>query len=128
MRDYRQNPGVVQRVNAAWERAGLTGPQKAVLVVLTWHSDNDLICWPGIDRLSDMTSLGRSTVQRALKDLEAARVIRVRRSRGHASNVYFLDTIARMLQLPIPKDPFGRRPHNRAPINNVVSIGRQIPF
>lgn len=49
----------------------ITGPQKPVLVALADMADEDSSCYPGQERLSEMTGLSVPTVARALKRLEA---------------------------------------------------------
>lgn len=48
----------------------LTGPAKPVLVALADMADESASCYPGQERLADMTGLSVSTVSRALRRLE----------------------------------------------------------
>ena len=64
--------------------------QKLVLLALADHAnDENFQCWPSLTHICKKTNLGRSTVARSLRDLEAARVID-RRKRGQQTTVYVL--------------------------------------
>lgn len=71
-------------------------PHRAKLVYLYLHDrmDKDRKAWPGINTISSDLSLSRSTVKRAIKDLEKSLLIRKEphfRENGSAtSNRYFL--------------------------------------
>ena len=71
-------------------------PNRAKLVYLYLHDrcDNEQKAWPGIRRMAMDLSLSRSTVKRAIRDLEKAGLIRKEshfRENGSAtSNRYFL--------------------------------------
>lgn len=71
----------------------LPSTQKSVLLALLKHADTEGKCYPGIDTLTQLTSLGSSTVGRALKALEAAgyitRTIRAT-NKGRSSTLYQL--------------------------------------
>jgi DNA-binding MarR family transcriptional regulator len=63
-------------------------PQRAktVYLYLISRMDKKRICWPGIARIGSDLSLSRSTVKRAIKDLEKACYIRVEEAfRGNGS-------------------------------------------
>lgn len=77
----------------AWAFAQAIPPSaKLVLLALADHADSDGHCWPGIERLVEMTSLGRSSVIRSLAALEQHGMIeRVRRS--NRSNTYRLGVV-----------------------------------
>lgn len=51
--------------------ATMPSAQKAVLLALGWHADDEGTCWPSIARLVTVTCLSERTVQGALKCLEA---------------------------------------------------------
>ena len=64
--------------------------QKLVLLALADHAnDENFQCWPSLTHICKKTNLGRSTVARSLRDLEAAQVIE-RRKRGQQTTVYVL--------------------------------------
>ena len=71
-------------------------PHRAKLVYLYLHDrmDKELNAWPGIKTIAQDLSLSRSTVKRAIKDLEKAGLIRKEpyyRENGSAtSNRYYL--------------------------------------
>ena len=65
-----------------------------VYMYLRSRSDADGSCWPGIKRIASDLHLSRSTVKRALDDLERAgflqRQARHRENGSHTSNLYTL--------------------------------------
>jgi GntR family transcriptional regulator len=71
-------------------------PQRAKLVYLylSDRQDEEHKAWPGINRIASDLSLSRSTVKRAIADLEKAELIRkephCRENGSAASNRYFL--------------------------------------
>ncbi|WP_419607742.1 helix-turn-helix domain-containing protein, partial [Thiolapillus sp.] len=61
----------------------LAAPAKFVLVALAEHvSGEGRECWPSVSRLARMTGCAERTVQRALRTLEAAGLIRVEQRAG----------------------------------------------
>lgn len=86
-----------------WARAvegvQLTPSARHVLLLLATYADaKTRLCSPGVTRLARETGLARSTVQTALAQLEASRlIVRQRRHRdsdgGHTSNIYELRPI-----------------------------------
>ncbi len=71
-------------------------PHRAKLVYLYLHDrmDSEKKAWPGLNTIARDLSVSRSTVKRAVKDLEKARLIRKEphfRENGSAtSNRYYL--------------------------------------
>jgi DNA-binding MarR family transcriptional regulator len=72
-------------------------PHRAKLVYVYLHDrmDNEKKAWPGINRIGADLSLSRSTVNRAIADLEKAGYIRKEaayreNNRGQSSNRYYL--------------------------------------
>lgn len=67
---------------------------KAVYMYLRDRSDKERKCWPGINSIAADLSLSRSTVKRALHDLEKQgyiqRLPRYRESGSRSSNLYVL--------------------------------------
>ena len=67
---------------------------KAVYMYLRDRMNDQRQCWPGIRRIADDLRLSRSTVKRALVELERGGYLRrKRRSRengGDTSNLYFV--------------------------------------
>lgn len=76
---------------AALALRGLAPTSKLVLVALGswWNPSKSDECWPGLQRLQDDTGLSRRSVQRALRELEAARLITTRET-VNGSNRYAL--------------------------------------
>ena len=67
---------------------------RAVYMYLWDHSDTERKCWPGIKTIASDMKLSRSTVKRALDDLERAgyltKVSRYRSNGNSTSNLYTL--------------------------------------
>ncbi len=67
---------------------------KAVYMYLKDRMDTERKCWPGIRRIAADLRLSRSTVKRALRELEKSGYIqKIRRKRdngGWTSNLYLL--------------------------------------
>ena len=65
---------------------------RAVYMYLRDRSDGEGKCWPGINTIAAGLNLSRSTVKRALADLERSgyldREHRVRENGGSTSNLY----------------------------------------
>lgn len=91
--------------NWAYEM-NLTGPAKPVLVALADMADEDASCYPGQDRLSEMTGMSVSTVARALRRLETlGLLVREHRYGAHGyrtSDRYRLQlTVDNLADLPV---------------------------
>jgi len=80
---------------------------KAVLVALADHADADGTCWPSIRRLTQFTSLGERTVQRALKRLadEGRIVVRQRHGQSCLITLRVDDTPSRRRPSPVTATP-----------------------
>lgn len=67
---------------------------KAVYMYLKDRMDSERKCWPGIRRIADDLHLSRSTVKRALQELERSGYIqrnqRKRENGGWTSNLYLI--------------------------------------
>ena len=65
---------------------------KSVLIYLKDHANKQGTCWPGIKTIAFGVSLSRSTVKRALNDLEKAGLVekssRWRENGSFTSNLY----------------------------------------
>ena len=65
---------------------------KSVLIYLKDHANKQGTCWPGIKTIATGVSLSRSTVKRALNDLEKAGLVekssRWRENGSLTSNLY----------------------------------------
>jgi predicted transcriptional regulator len=72
-------------------------PNRAKLVYVYLHDrmDGEKKTWPGINRIGSDLSLSRSTVKRAIGDLETAGYVRkeaaFRKNGSHTSNRYFIE-------------------------------------
>lgn len=74
--------------------AGLPHRAVAVYMYLRDRADKDNRCWPAIRTIGRELRLSRSTVKRALRDLEDAgfltRAARYRENGSNTSNMFFL--------------------------------------
>ena len=68
----------------------VTGPKKAVLVALAGHADATGLCWPTVEHLALFSGYSERSVRSAIKDLQAAKLISVKRGSGHLSSEYRL--------------------------------------
>lgn len=59
-------------MTAVWERPDISSTQKLVLLALADWANDEGLCWPSLDKLCTKSSLGRRTIQMAIKDLCAA--------------------------------------------------------
>jgi len=74
---------------------GIKAGPKAVLVALAdRHNDEKGYAWPSVDTLAEQCCMGTNTVRRAVRALEAAGLLVVVRSQGHAPNSYTIDGAA----------------------------------
>ena len=67
---------------------------KAVYMYLQDRMDTERKCWPGIRRIAADLRLSRTTVKRALRELEQSgylrRIQRIRENGGSTSNLYIV--------------------------------------
>ena len=61
---------------------GLSGRELRVLGVLYAHADTDDYCWPSLDRIAELTRIGRTHIASILAALETKEVITRTRGRG----------------------------------------------
>lgn len=84
-----------EAITWAFKQAGLTATEKFVLVALADYADDEHTCFPAHQKTADRVSASKSTVQRAIKSLEAKgrlRVIPGKRANGSATtNRYLLN-------------------------------------
>ena len=72
-------------------------PHRAIIVYmyLRDRADKNGACFPAISTIASELKLSKSTIKRALSDLEKARYIRherrYRQSGGNSSNLYFVE-------------------------------------
>lgn len=62
-----------------------TGSTYLVALMLADHANADGHCWPSLDRLAQRARLGRSTVTRALRELEGLGELRKLSGKGRGS-------------------------------------------
>jgi Helix-turn-helix domain len=78
----------------AWSIEGLGMADKIVLLRLADHANDQGICWPGKDTLAKVCCASKRTVDAAIANLEAAKLISVQRRRTeqgkNKSNMYEL--------------------------------------
>ena len=80
--------------NFIYAEAQLTHRAKTVYIYLRDRADASGVCWPGIKTIARDMNLSRSTVKRALADLEQhgylAKLPRYRPNGSNTSNLYTL--------------------------------------
>ena len=59
-----------------WEHQGITPTQKLVLLALADWANDEGLCWPSIRRLADKSSLTSRCVQKTIRSLEDAELIK----------------------------------------------------
>lgn len=107
----------------------IKGPQKPVLNALADMADEEASCFPGQQRIANMTGLSVATVRRALDKLEAQKlIVRERRSNslGHRTSDRYRLQLDRVepesLALTLPT----RQPANKAESNS-LALTVQLP-
>jgi len=78
-------------------RPGLGGPATAVLRDLADRSNDSGVCWPSLTTIMADTGFSERTVRRALRRLEAEKLLQTKRIYGRSSRY--------MLQLPRSERP-----------------------
>jgi hypothetical protein len=81
----------------------LRGPAKAVWIALVFRANSKNECWPSLDRIVLDVGLGKSTVCRALDELETLGLIFRRRSEGGRTSSRYGINCARAGQLTVPE-------------------------
>lgn len=84
-------------VSAVCWRVQLPAGEKLVLMCLADFADDDGICWPGIELLTERTGMGERTVREHLKRLEAAALLERERRVGQSA-VYRIAVVPRTSQ------------------------------
>ena len=59
----------IQHMQLVFDAGDLTAPQKAVLLAYCNFTDSHGYCWPGVERIADMTGLSASGVKKVRKQL-----------------------------------------------------------
>ncbi|MCP3017339.1 helix-turn-helix domain-containing protein [Nocardiopsis dassonvillei] len=65
----------IQHMQIVFDAGGLTAPQKAVLLAYCNFTDAHGYCWPGVERIADMTGLSVSGVKKVRKQLIEATLL-----------------------------------------------------
>jgi DNA-binding transcriptional ArsR family regulator len=92
-RGHRDAP--IERVILDWfgtDGCNIDSPSRIVLLVIARHTGpDDEMCFPGIQRIAEMTGVSKSTVRRKIRKLEGVGLIQVQSrfgSQGNLSNIY----------------------------------------
>ena len=102
----------------------LPSKDKFVLVMMANFADEDGKCWPSLNRLADDTSMSRSTVQLAIKGLEAAGMLRIeKRMQDGVSlpNHYYLD-LKKVYREPVHHTDLEGEVY-RQPVGGIPTVG-----
>jgi biotin operon repressor len=102
----------------------LPSKDKFVLVMMANFADEDGKCWPSLNRLADDTSMSRSTVQLAIKGLEAAGMLRIeKRIQDGVSlpNHYYLD-LKKVYREPVHHTDLEVEVY-RQPVGGIPTVG-----
>ncbi|WP_017602292.1 helix-turn-helix domain-containing protein [Nocardiopsis lucentensis] len=65
----------IQHMQMVFDAGDLTAPQKAVLLAYCNFTDAHGYCWPGVERIADMTGLSASGVKKVRKQLIEAKLM-----------------------------------------------------
>lgn len=84
----------VAAMHWAWKHGRGTTTHRIVLLALADHAKDSGECWPGIKSIAGKTGTSRSTVKRAIRDLQCMGLLRIerrkRRNGSWSSNRYWL--------------------------------------
>jgi biotin operon repressor len=110
----------------AWAvKQTLPSRDKFVLIMLANYADESGKCWPSLNRLASDTSTSKSTVQNAIRALEAAGVLAVQaRTQDGVSlpNIYHLK-LEVVYREPVEGVPADTIPVYREPVGGVPGAG-----
>ena len=88
----RKESDTVAYYDPVYQDRELSPRAKSVLIYLKDHANKQGTCWPGINTIAEGLSLSRSTVKRALNDLEKVGLVekssRWRENGSLTSNLY----------------------------------------
>lgn len=98
----------IKALQWAWEQNVPNSSRKLVLLALADRANDDGECWPGIASLSEKCSISRSTLIRAVEDLEEQGLLEVTNRPGDGSG-----RMTNLYRLPI-KAPIQKPPRVRA--------------
>ncbi len=122
-KDSQEESPIVTRLRRARAVGGasLSGPQKAVLLILAMHADDDGVCWPGVDTIADETCLSENTVRAASAHLVKLGVVS-RVARPQTSHLYRFDDV-KLEQMA--QESLAARKQRRALMLRRPSAGRE---
>ena len=72
-------------MTACWPLQGMSATHKAVLISLADNANDDGVCWPSVQRISERTCLSERAVRNALRWLETAKVLSSNQRYGRSS-------------------------------------------
>lgn len=101
MASYAYRPGNFCRVPMPLQAMRLPNSAPSVFMALCYHADINGKCWPSRATLAAEVGVSIDTVDRAMKAIEKAGLVRVTR-RGDTSNVYQLTVSDSELAAPTP--------------------------
>ena len=104
----------------------LPSKDKFVLVMMANYADEDGKCWPSLNRLSDDTSMSRSTVQLAIKGLEAAGMLRIehRTQDGVKLPNYYYLNLKKIYREPVQCTDMDEEVY-RQPVGGIPTVGNK---
>lgn len=107
----------VRCITAVFDKSEASGNARFIMVCLADSADDYGFCFPSINTLAKKTRLSRSTVQRALTDLEATEELHVhRRQATGQSSVY-------IIRLGFPAVPMDHRFYDLARMLGIAHEG-----
>ena len=85
----------VKATHWAWNQHNIKGNTKLILLALADHADTSCVCWPGLERIQEMTEANEKTVITCIQkliELNFAKEIKRRTKRGRRrSSIYILN-------------------------------------
>jgi hypothetical protein len=74
----------------AFRQRGLTAAERVVLIYLADKANSVLVCWPGLELISEETELCERTVHKAVHSLAAKRLIRIEAKHRQVNHYHIL--------------------------------------
>ena len=103
-------------MSACWPMQGMSAAQKAVLISLADQANDDGYCWPSVKTITMRTCLSERAVQRAIRWLELAGILRSSERSG-TSTVYQLTPAAYAPPPEMPPVPVAPKPSMNHQLN-----------
>ena len=89
---------------SAWAlRCPVTGPTKAVLLVLAIHANQDEVCWPSVETIAREAGVSERSVQDGIRDLEKAGLVASEGMGGRRLTKRYTLHVDVEISEPIPK-------------------------